>query len=87
MSHNYDSLSLSEQKERLMELISIAGAGVTLYCGWVTLQDELRCWRRFRASRPQVESAKPKKVRQKAADGDRAGVAAGHWQVLLKGSA
>ena len=69
-----------------MELIALAGAGVTLYCGWLTARDELRCWQRFRAARLQAETARPKKVRQKSAAGDRAGVAAGHWQVLVKGS-
>lgn len=33
-----------------MELISIVGAGVTLYCGWLTAKDELRCWRHFQAA-------------------------------------
>lgn len=31
-----------------MELLTIAAAGVVGYCGWLTLLDEIGCWRRCR---------------------------------------
>jgi hypothetical protein len=31
-----------------MELISLFGAGITIYCGWVSIRDDLRGWHRFR---------------------------------------
>lgn len=33
-----------------MELITMSSAGVALYCGWLAVKDEVRCWRCYRAA-------------------------------------
>jgi hypothetical protein len=33
-----------------MELMTIVAAGVTLYCGWLTVMDDLGSWRRYRGA-------------------------------------
>jgi hypothetical protein len=85
MSYTHDNLSLKD-KEGVMELITMCGAGVTLYCSWLAAKDELRCWRRFRSDWRKPESARPKKIQRKLAAVDRADVGAVHWPGLLKGS-
>jgi hypothetical protein len=42
-----------------MELISLFGAGITIYCGWISVRDDLRGWRRYRSvSGQSVEKSK-----------------------------
>ncbi len=67
-----------------MEPIVVFAAGLVLYCGWLTLLDELREWRRSRFVR-KVKKAFARK-QFKAATVCRGGGGAAHWPVPLKGS-
>ena len=33
-----------------MEAITLAAGGMVIYCGWITVLDEVKCWRNYRAS-------------------------------------
>lgn len=33
-----------------MEAITLAAGGMVIYCAWITVVDEVRCWRNYRAS-------------------------------------
>jgi hypothetical protein len=73
-----------------MEPIVIFTAGVVLYCGWLTLQDELREWRRSRFARKMkkvVASRQQRLGRFRAVAAGRANGVAAHWPMPVKGSA
>lgn len=70
-----------------MEPITLAGAGIVVYCGYLALQDDLRSWRRFREGcRKRREERKPE-PRQEAAAAGRADASAVRWPALSGGSA
>lgn len=33
-----------------MEAITLAAGGMVIYCAWISVVDEMRCWRNYRAS-------------------------------------
>jgi hypothetical protein len=41
-----------------MEAITLAAGGIVIYCGWITVQDEMKCWRNYRASRRKKTESK-----------------------------
>ena len=69
-----------------MELISLFGAGITIYCGWQAVKDDLRSWRHFPETARQKEPVKQAKRQKKSAALDQADVAAVHWPGLSRGS-
>ena len=72
-----------------MEPIVIFAAGVVLYCGWLSLRDDLRGWRRSRFARKVKEGAAVRQQlgRLRGAASGRGGGAVARWPVPLKGSA
>jgi hypothetical protein len=73
-----------------MEPIVIFAAGVVFYCGWLTVRDDLREWRRSRFARKMkkvVASRQQRLGRLRAAAAGRADGVAAHWPMPAKGSA
>lgn len=31
-----------------MEAITLAAGGMVIYCGWIAVRDEVRCWQNYR---------------------------------------
>ena len=72
-----------------MELIVIFAAGVVLYCGWLTMMDDLQEFRRSRlaAKMKKMTTLQPHQQRFRVAAAGRAGGVAAHWPAPAKGSA
>ncbi len=70
-----------------MELIVVAGVAVVIYCGYVTILEELRSALTARAGVSAAEKRAVKRRRPAYAAHGRGGVVAGHWPAHAKGSA
>jgi len=72
-----------------MEPIVLFAAAVVLYCGWLTLKDDLQEFRRSSVARRLRRFAKLRPQLRKISSSGvyRAGGAAAHWPAPAKGSA
>lgn len=72
-----------------MELLVLFAVVLVVYCGWLTILDELRTWRRWKQVVPVKKRRHPKaSTRATLFSGyGRAGGGGGRWPAPVRGSA
>jgi hypothetical protein len=70
-----------------MEPLTVVGAAIVIYCGWLSVRDELRCWRSYRVQRRERKPAAEKSRLRTAAVAGQGDAAAVRWPALAAGSA